>query len=371
MATEQTQDGLRDSPFKGLLSDGLDGPGPHPCAGNTWVERTQLGPYCQDRGTDDLERSTSGLAARPGALLLDYLRARLPDDRETWTALGDWLGSMTQRAGGWHGWYDCSAEVLDKGLVAWCKDRSRAEVWGILVDLPGRACASLGDRLLPFLEWVLAHGHITRADFAMDDREGVLSFQRVAGAVRAGALVSRWQERNVIENCGKAGGWTVYLGSRSGQSMIRVYDKASEQGKPGPWVRVELEARGKFGDALSRAYFQRGAVAIVEQVNRRVRFTEPGTDGNKRRAVPALWWAAFLGSVKPGASLMVGELPECTISALAQFIERQAGPALATLLRADGGDLSRLFGIVGRSEARLKPKHLAALAMAGAGVSHD
>jgi hypothetical protein len=226
----------------------------------------------------------------------------------------------------------------------------------------------MGDRLIPFLEWVLQYGHITRADFALDDREGVLSFQRVAGAVRSGALVSRWQDRNVIENCGKAGGWTVYLGSRAGASMLRVYDKASEQGKPGPWVRVELEARGKFGDALSRAYFQRGALAVTEQIARRVRFIELGTDGNKRRALTSPWWAQFLGSVKPGASLLTGELPLTTIEGLAAYIERQAGPAMACLLRADGGDLSRLLGIVDRSGARLKAKHYAALSMAAANV---
>jgi hypothetical protein len=361
----------------GLLSAGKGGPGSegqNPCAGNYMGAARIVGALLPTE--DDLghESQTSGLASRPGALLLDYLRAVLPDDRDTWAALGDWLGGMTTRAGGWHGWYSSSASVLDGGRVAWCRDRSRAEVWGILVDLPGKACASLGERLIPFLEWVLEHGHVTRADFALDDRAGLLTYERVVGSVKCGAVVSRFSKRPRIEDSG-LGTWTQYLGAPRGKGacLIRIYNKQAEQAEkgrtvPGPWVRCEFQANGKFGDALARAYFAHGSTAVIGQIARRVRFTESGTGSDKWRAVPAFWWVQFLGSIEPGPSLMVGVLPECTISRLAAYVERQAGPAMATLLRADGGDLARLLAIMDRSAARLRPKHFAALAMAG--VSH-
>jgi len=316
----------------------------------------------------DFEAQTSALAARPGALLLDYLRVRLPDDRDTWRALQGWLGPMTSRGCGWRGWYSDSAMVLDGGLVAWCQDAARREVWGVLVDLPGKACAGLGDRLVPFLRWCLDHsGHVTRCDFAVDDREGVVTYERVDRAVQDDSIVSRWQEITEYKRRRRGGGtrgWTFYFGSRRGDAMIRIYDKAAEQKQPGHWVRVELEARGDFADRLCREYFRQGSGAVIGQITRRLRFIEVDrTDTNKRRAPAAAWWVQFIGSVQPGASLTVGEAPECTLARLAVFVEKQCGPALATLVKGAGGDLGQLVGILDRSVYRMRPKHYAALAL--------
>jgi len=108
-------------------------------------------PLLEDDDISAHEGQASDLAARPGAMLLDYVRATLPDDPETRAALAEWVGPAQVRAQGWRGWYDSSATVLDGGLIAWCRDPERAEVQGLLVDLPGRACACLGERLVPFL----------------------------------------------------------------------------------------------------------------------------------------------------------------------------------------------------------------------------
>ena len=166
---------------------------------------------------------------------------------------------------------------------------------------------------------------------------------------------------------GKSLGWTVYLGSRKSEAMIRIYDKASLQKVAGPWIRLELEAHQDFADALAREYLSRGAIAVVEQIARRLRFVDPNpTDSNPRRAPAASWWSDFIGSVLPGDSLLVGEKPVTTIERLAMFVEKQAGPAMATVLKAEGGALDGLLAILGRSAYRLKPKHYAALALAGA-----
>jgi hypothetical protein len=148
--------------------------------------------------------------------------------------------------------------------------------------------------------------------------------------------------------------------------MIRIYDKAAQQKQAGHWVRVELEARGDFAHELCREYFDKGSGAVVGQITRRLRFIEVGcTDTNKRRALAAAWWVAFIGSVQPGDSLTVGEAPVCTLAALAAFVEKQCGPALVTLVKGAGGDLGQLLGILDRSAHRLKPKHYSALALRG------
>lgn len=323
----------------------------------------------------DHEAQTSELAARPGAMLLDYLRVRFPDNRETWDALKGWLGAMTPRGAGWRGWYSDSAMVLDGGLVAWCRVRAKADTWGVLVDLPGKACASMGERLIPFLQWALSHGgRVTRCDFAIDDRDGRVTLQRILDADAHDTLVTRWRgDLGIFQNRkrGNLTGWTVYIGTRKSESMLRIYDKAGEQhhkGRdvPGPWVRVELECHQDFADAIARDYFDRGSAAVIEQLNRRIRFTAPtGRDSNPWRAPVAGWWESFVGSVKPGQSLTCGVDPECTIDRLEAFVERQAGPALVTLVKAEGGELARVLGILERSRDRLRPKHRAALAMKG------
>ena len=320
------------------------------------------------------EAQTSGLAALEGSLLLDYLRVRFEDTRDVWQGLDDWLGKRSARAGGWRGWYDRSAAVLDGGIIAWCTDDVAKERQGVLVDLPGRACASLGESLVPFFMWALDNGRASRVDWAIDDRSGLLTLDAIKASREAGGLVSRWQSFDLVENYKTSGGpclgWTVYMGSRSSEAFCRIYDKAGEQRRKGrnvegSWVRLELETKGKFADRLAREYLAKGSGAILGQITRRVRFCEPGKDSNKRRWKACAWWLSFVGSVKPGPSLLCGEKPECTIQRLAAFVERQVGPALATLLTADYGDLSRIIEIAERGQYRLRSKHYAALAAVG------
>lgn len=46
-------------------------------------------------------------------------------------------------------------------------------------------------------------------------------------------------------------GWTIYVGSRSSEKFLRVYDKAKEAGyEDGSWVRVEMECKGSMAHYL-------------------------------------------------------------------------------------------------------------------------
>ena len=157
-------------------------------------------------------------------------------------------------------------------------------------------------------------------------------------------------------------GWTVYIGTRKSDSMLRIYDKAGEQRRKGhesagPWVRVELECHQDFADAIARDYFDRGSAAVLEQLNRRIRFTAPtGRDSNPWRAPVAAWWESLLGSVKPGQSLACGEKPECTVDRLEAMAERQCGPALVHWSRQREGELGRVIGILERSKRSVTAK---------------
>lgn len=315
------------------------------------------------------EAQTSALAARPGKVMCDYLRAVLPDEPSLWLELDGWLGERKVRAGGWRGWYTRSASCLEGGLVAWCEDKERAAIEGVMVDLPGRACASMGARLVDFIRWACERGRITRIDFAIDDRQGRISRERVVAALEDGSLVTRWRgSREMVsrDEHGKRAGWCIYLGERSSEAMMRFYDKAAEQHLAGvDWVRCELECKGKLANRIAKEYFDKGdkgGEVVVGQINRRVRFVEPaGEDSNRWRWPVVGWWASFIGSIEPGESLVAGERPACTVSALSAFVERQAGPSMATVCEAGGGDVDWIYALLDRCAHRLNTRQKALL----------
>lgn len=340
----------------------------HPRPGNYVGGTYKVAGLDGDQGQH--EAQAGDVASVAGSVLLDYLRATVPDTADNRAALQAMLGVWTPRDRGWRGWYDVSWEVLDGGLVAACMDPARAAVQGILVDLPGRACASLGNDLPAFFVWCCEVGHITRADYALDDRAGLLTRDRILDCEAAGGLVSRWQTP-LTEVCqrkrGKLAGWTLYLGSREGEAMMRFYDKAAQQGLEGVhWVRCELETKGDLADSLARQYLADGAAAVVGQINRRVRFAEQPddqADSNSRRWEACAWWTQFLGSIDQGPALCAGERVKATIERMREHVERQAGPALAAILEADGNRLW-LSRMVQESRERWRSKHKAAIELA-------
>ena len=166
-------------------------------------------------------------------------------------------------------------------------------------------------------------------------------------------------------------GWTLYIGSRASEACIRIYDKRLERIERGagdcgsPWVRCELEATGDFADALAREVLKSGANVVVEQINRRARFTEPSaTDESRERWPMASWWYAFVGSIERGASLMCGEDMSVTIARLLAYVRRAAAPAMAAITEARGGDVSWFYELLDDGAHRLKSKHHAAIRVA-------
>lgn len=137
----------------------------------------------------------------------------------------------------------------------------------LLVTLSGSQCALCVAEGLDMAE-VLQHalvrvtGRVTRLDFALDvfTEADPMDVKRAwdAGRVRCAAFT-----------CGDVGmtgpggvdlGRTVYLGSRSSERILRVYDKARCEGLPSPWVRIELECKGRYAHVLARTMLASGII---------------------------------------------------------------------------------------------------------------
>lgn len=154
---------------------------------------------------------------------------------------------------GWNG-YTTKHDLTDGqniplGLIASGGERQRGTIH---VELNAHACALVQD-WHGFKAWVDENAiRLTRSDLAHDDIEGqTFDMQKMADWYKQGEF-----------NCGGrqpshklAGDWladdspsgrTLYIGKRENGKMLRIYEKGKQLGDTAsPWVRVELELRGK------------------------------------------------------------------------------------------------------------------------------
>ena len=111
--------------------------------------------------------------------------------------------------------------------------------------------------LVQLLEKILEVGQISRMDIAIDDYKPYFTLSQLDRIVQKRLYTSYWRtNRSVIERSTEAGitGYTVYMGRRDGDIMLRVYDKELEQKKQqedytgGAWVRWELEMKDLYAN---------------------------------------------------------------------------------------------------------------------------
>jgi len=163
-----------------------------------------------------------------------------------------------------------AALTNEQGIrVSWHTDR---EDMGIHVQYSGqclRNCAAL----LVTTNDIAAYHHrlkhrCSRIDLAIDTKNEGLSIRYLAKLTRKNLATMPIKAYSHIKS--SDGGETLYLGSRTSELFMRIYNKAAEQGNkpenPNDWVRIELECKG------SRAA-QIGVIVAREQDNEVVKLT--------------------------------------------------------------------------------------------------
>jgi len=153
--------------------------------------------------------------------------------------------------------YD-GAFSLDPGRV----DISESARQGGLFTFTG---ADLGDwrtlgrserELLAFA--LLNAKNITRLDFALDVYAPNADPRHVWREWRGGRAKCRARSGTELNSHeGGVEGYTCYIGSRSSARLLRVYDKAAQQGMQGvSWTRIELESKAPMAGALAQAMLE-------------------------------------------------------------------------------------------------------------------
>lgn len=93
-------------------------------------------------------------------------------------------------------------------------------------------------------------GRITRLDLAKDARMEMVNMEKIWNSLEAGSY--KGTARKIAQMRGLNAGHTIYIGSRTSERFIRLYDKAAEQGIPSlDWKRLEIELKGQAARAIA------------------------------------------------------------------------------------------------------------------------
>ena len=213
-------------------------------------------------------------------------------------------------------------------------------------------------------------GHFTRLDLAIDNKQRLLyRVEELHEVLEMGRVVTKWRNWKYVEEKGTNGscaGRTIYLGSRSSDIMLRVYDKELEQNKKYPgkdderhidysWVRWELELKDGRADMAVNRFLDNEdigeiAVGILSNYFRVIVFD----DNNKSRCSNDIKWDAFIDGVK---SLRLYMPPiDRTLAEKKEWLIRQCAPTIAAVIMAQYGDISFLSECLDTHAMRMNKK---------------
>lgn len=246
---------------------------------------------------------------------------------------------------------------------------------GLHVICTGQACRMLElenvvTEWSTFLTTIRERGaSITRIDIANDDKTGIIPLAAVEQAIMDDLeTVSTHFRTYKIDMSGKRGqgiGKTFYFGHRSSEAMVRIYDKAQEQGVNSHWVRVEMEFKGDKARQVA-AMIEEGRTEELAGVLRGLLDFKVPNPAQKERSRwrTVEWWADFLDNAKKVRFEVVKQV-EKTIDEVRQWLFKQVAPSLAVLVEYAGGNFGDLLDMVDSGRYRLKPHHRMMLANAG------
>lgn len=214
-------------------------------------------------------------------------------------------------------------------------------------------------------------GHITRLDFAVDDIGGkYFTVSEVAQVLSDGRYTSKFRNYKEIKEFKDAKtcvGHTLYLGSRTSDIMLRIYDKQLEQSKKllsagespimYPWIRWELEFKREHAQTVaamlaSGAKLSQITIGILSNYFRIINLDNQ----NKSRCTVDTKWSKFVDEVSR-LSLYLAP-PAKTLDKVKGWLMRQVASSLATVVMAMEGDAAFIYKLLDSGRSRLKAYHL-------------
>lgn len=211
--------------------------------------------------------------------------------------------------------------------------------------------------LSSFLKAVMSIGHLTRIDLAIDNRCNLYytmpDLFHIFDSRQYVSKFRRWDLYRGTKN-NLCDGYTIYLGKRSSEVFLRIYDKALEQGIDTKWVRWELE--------LKKGYACRAAQHIVDGIplshvavgilSNYLKIILPDSD-RPSRCSTCPKWNEFVNSVSK-LNLYVPK-EKSSINQKKTWLFKQVAPSLSAVYEAGGGDNELIYTLLQNGHNRLKP----------------
>lgn len=231
---------------------------------------------------------------------------------------------------------------------------------GINTSISGKGCRYMESQGIDLWSLVfrLAHSariNITRLDLALDT--SIKLIDKIRKSIDSKKYISKSRSISYICKSGKDSTRTetIYIGSRSSDLMIRIYDKAIEQGlEEQDWERWEIVLKkAKIIEAIP--LLKKG----ISQTFKNILYTYfrplKKVESNKSRSMVEKWYMKFLGEVEKVS--LYREPSQKTIEDKWAWVEKQVAPTLALLsLAFENTDF--LAGIAQGNVDRIKQKDL-------------
>ena len=205
--------------------------------------------------------------------------------------------------------------------------------------------------MIEFLQQLRHYGWLTRLDLAVDDHGAAFfTVEDIREYIERQEVVSKFRSfRDIFESTltGERTGHSLYLGSRTSEIMLRIYDKQLEQNKKitnvddrinEPWIRWEFELKNDRANIAADMIVQHKELGeiVMSILNNYVKIVVLD-DSNRSRCSILPLWQKFVDAVGR-LRLFVPEFAK-TLEQKEKWIVHQCMPTLAGLILANRGDL--------------------------------
>lgn len=129
--------------------------------------------------------------------------------------------------------------------------------WGTHMIWSGQACDACPIDPIDLVDALLTRDFsFTRLDMAIDVKNANLRPSRATEEIEHGRIKTSAKQYPAWHNAG-AQGYTQYVGKKSSEIYLKLYDKAAEMGIDGDHTRIELTVRAKRANIAAREMVQR------------------------------------------------------------------------------------------------------------------
>lgn len=264
-------------------------------------------------------------------------------------------------------------EYYDGILIAYNEDEF-GNVTDTFLDISGKGCRTI-EQLNPGFDWFNLINrydshirdrtcHISRIDIACDVDDRSITIGQIQKYSRQELYVCR---SKCLPDVRYMRTQEVYFGSPRSDRLLRIYDKALEQGIPDTdWLRFEFQFRNDNATSWYLNWVQERDVGKLYSgvMLDYLRFVSPPRgvpikeikfNRHQGRLPTVEWWQRFIGEAERIPQLYLpGE--EYTLAHLERYLERQSYSSLKAYMIAHGGDLTELLDGVKHCQLNARQK---------------